>query len=101
MLNVYSLICEVETDALTDDVSSHALQLEVEIQQDCYIAKLLCEEGECVVPGAPIAICCDEIDELEAAKVVADKIALHVDVYDQSVYDLAGFQSYTKAVHPK
>ena len=95
----YALICEVETNALTDDGSNDVFQLEVEIQQDCYIAKLLYEEGDYIKAGLPIAICCDEEEELESVtETVAEIIGeiKNIDTYKQSLYSLAGFQSYTK-----
>jgi pyruvate/2-oxoglutarate dehydrogenase complex dihydrolipoamide acyltransferase (E2) component len=98
VIETYALICEVETDALTDDTSCGDIyRLEVEIQEDCYIAKLLCKEGDYIQAGFPIAICCDDEEELELAQATG-LIDTQQDAYEHSRYTLVGFQSYTKSV---
>mmetsp|Transcript_17914 Transcript_17914/g.29960 ORF Transcript_17914/g.29960 Transcript_17914/m.29960 type:complete len:161 (+) Transcript_17914:57-539(+) len=94
-LDAYSLICEVETDALTGDGSNAVHQLDIEIQEDCYVAKLLCHEGDSLQAGMPIAICCDEEDEVAVGQLDA-LVDIRSDAYLQAELPLAGFQCYTK-----
>ena len=95
LLDTYALVCDVETNVLTDDTSKEVFQMEVEIQENCYIAKLLYNEGDLIKAGLPIAICCDDEDELEEAQS-NDVIDLQLDAYKQAQFCMAGFQSYTK-----
>ena len=97
LLDLYALVCEVETTALTDDKTNDVFQLPVEIQEECYIATLLYKEGDFIKAGLPIAICCDEEEELESVKATS-KSDFQMDAYEQSEYTLAGFQAYTKSI---
>lgn len=94
----YSLLCEVETDALTEDSSSATAKLDIEIQEGSYIAKLLHKEGDEVKPGLPIAILCEEKEDLDrASKFPIDRTA---DVYLSQDLRLTGFQAYVKTLSP-
>lgn len=100
-IDTYALVCEVETSSLTDDVRcKDVYRLDVEIQQDCYIAKILCREGDLIQAGFPIAICCDDEEEVEIVKQWQDGVFdSQKDAYKLgSAFSLAGFQSYTKSI---
>lgn len=96
-VDAYAVVCEVETDALTGDGSDDIHQLDIEVQEECFVARLLCKEGDQIKAGFPIAICCDDEDELELARSDGF-LDFGKDAYLQSDYSLTGLQSYTKTV---
>jgi pyruvate/2-oxoglutarate dehydrogenase complex dihydrolipoamide acyltransferase (E2) component len=93
-LPAYSLVCEIETMTLTNSSSAEvASQLEIEIQEDFLVAKLLCQEGDEVSAGAPIAILVEDSTELP---LQVDLGLIGDDAYTQSHYQMAGWQAYVK-----
>lgn len=89
----YALVCEIETNTLQTTQPNQNSIMEIEIQEDCYVQKLLCREGEILTVGKPIAILVEEKDELS---IVTDDIKSISDVYNQSKYQMAGWQAYVK-----
>jgi pyruvate/2-oxoglutarate dehydrogenase complex dihydrolipoamide acyltransferase (E2) component len=90
----YSLVCEIETMTLTNSASTElASQLEIEIQEEFLVAKLLCQEGDVVSVGVPIAILVEDLTELP---IQVDLKSIGEDAYDQSQYQMAGWQAYVK-----
>jgi pyruvate/2-oxoglutarate dehydrogenase complex dihydrolipoamide acyltransferase (E2) component len=97
-ISAYSLLCEIETHDLTEDASTSFAQLDIEIQEGAYIAKLLCKEGDVIKPGVPIAILCEEEEEIASAAHF--DIDLKSDVYGNPDLLLVGFQAYVQLSSP-
>lgn len=91
----YSLVCEIETKSLTTQATDENLtsRMEIEIQEDCVIQRLLCREGDVIKVGTPIAILVEDKGELTCA---TDDILLIPDIYEQTKYQMAGWQAYVK-----
>jgi hypothetical protein len=102
----YSLICDLETETLTknqfeneaDGISnSTSSQLELEIQEECHIIKLLCEEGDILSVGSPLAILGEDSEDPVPTASSMKEIQSIGDVYSQSKYRMAGWQAYVKS----
>lgn len=95
-LSLYDLICEIETTSLTQTQNEYEItKLDLEIQEECLVGKLLYNEGDNILPGSPIAILVDNSNELEIIRDLNLKIN-EIDVYNQSKYQMAGWQAYIK-----
>ena len=69
MINAYDLIADVRPDQLTETVGERP-DMELELQEEMYIVKFLCHEGQDVKGGSPLAILCEmEEDIVEARKL--------------------------------
>ena len=99
-LMAYELICDIDGDSVTEattDTLSSFTPMELEIQEDGIVAKLLYPEGDRLIPcGHPIAILCEEKEEIVEALAWADRL-VDKDMYEQSDIDMAGWQAYVKS----
>ncbi|KAJ1440635.1 hypothetical protein B484DRAFT_391150 [Ochromonadaceae sp. CCMP2298] len=62
------------------NASSEAQEMEVEVLDDSYVAQLLTREGDTLTPGSPIALLCENEEDLEAAGGV--KLPLNYNAYE-------------------
>ena len=60
------VVCEVQTATLTEDPADGMVVLEIETHEDGFIAKLLLAEGASAPPDVPIAIICEEQEDIAA-----------------------------------
>lgn len=69
IIPAYELIADVRPDQLTEikELDGNA-DMELELQEEMYIAKYLCSEGQDVKGGAPLAILCEMEEDIEEAK---------------------------------
>ena len=69
IIPAYELIADVRPDQLTElrELDERA-DMELELQEDMFIAKYLCHEGQEVKGGAPLAILCEMEEDIEEAK---------------------------------
>lgn len=94
-LSLYDLICEIETSSLTQTQNEFEIsKLDIEIQEECFIAKLLCKEGDIIKPGYPLAILVDNLNEKHQLK---HQFTIDGDIYNQTKYPMAGWQAYLKS----
>eukprot|EP00879_Flechtneria_rotunda_P017810 GHRR01018669.1.p1 GENE.GHRR01018669.1~~GHRR01018669.1.p1 ORF type:complete len:186 (+),score=37.20 GHRR01018669.1:157-714(+) len=103
---MYDVVLEVQTESLVEDaykVDEFAgkVTLLVEAQEEAHLAKLLAKEGQEVPVGEPIAVLCEDVEQLPAAAKQGEQLAQRVkNVYD--VDQLGGsvrtlvWQSYLK-----
>eukprot|EP00873_Tetraselmis_striata_P008642 jgi/Tetstr1/428906/TSEL_018882.t1 len=54
-VNSFDLVCDIQTDSLTER-EDELFTLEVESQEDAYLAKILVSAGQTVRVGTPIAV---------------------------------------------
>jgi pyruvate/2-oxoglutarate dehydrogenase complex dihydrolipoamide acyltransferase (E2) component len=59
-VQAYSLMCDVTTRQLTNDSSPEEACLQIEIQEDCVVSRIMRNEGDTVEAGHPMAILRDE-----------------------------------------
>jgi pyruvate/2-oxoglutarate dehydrogenase complex dihydrolipoamide acyltransferase (E2) component len=99
-INAYDIVCEVETEHLTnwDGPDAHSTKLEVELQEDACVAKLLAREGDVVKAGQPIAILCDSDDPEAMQAALSAHIDRQQNVYTGKPQRLAMWQAYTMKV---
>lgn len=69
----YDLVFDITTQTLlnipsNDGSNNGSIEMQIEVMEDMYVAKLFQEEGSVIEVGQPIAILCDNIDELDLAK---------------------------------
>jgi pyruvate/2-oxoglutarate dehydrogenase complex dihydrolipoamide acyltransferase (E2) component len=93
-LNAYSLLCDVETTSLTQ-TSNEISQLEIEIQEDCTVLKILRFEGEVVDTGCPIAVFSDDPKDVLHPSTLSPQF-LSIDTYEQKEIQMASWQAYMK-----
>lgn len=92
----YSLMCDVITRQLTDDTNDQNTDekcLQIEIQEDCVVAKILHKSGDLVAAGHAVAILRDDDDdedEYSSTKI----LDVCGDVYNQCDVRMAGWQAY-------
>jgi len=94
----YSLLCELETNSLTEDSSSLPERLDIEIQEESVVVNLLCLEGDEAKPGVPIALLCEDEDDIEEAANIS--LDMGGDVYADPNLRMVGFQAYVKSTSP-
>jgi pyruvate/2-oxoglutarate dehydrogenase complex dihydrolipoamide acyltransferase (E2) component len=65
-IKAYELICEISTGSLVKVKISDSIEdvLEIELQEDLYVGKILLEEGSNTNVGEPIAILCEDEDDI-------------------------------------
>ncbi len=61
----YQLVLEISTESPLN--SSVNYIMDVEITEDLYLSKILVKEGQQVKAGSPIAIFCEDEDQIEIA----------------------------------
>lgn len=82
----YDLLLEVETDTLVeeaykvDDFAGTTAML-IETQEEAFVAKLLVPEGQEVAVGTPIAVLCDNEEQLQLAATQAAAVKKIYNVY--------------------
>ena len=64
----YDLVFDITTKTLLNIPSKDAIEMQIEVLEDMYVAKLFEAEGSMVEIGKPIALLCDSINELDQAK---------------------------------
>jgi pyruvate/2-oxoglutarate dehydrogenase complex dihydrolipoamide acyltransferase (E2) component len=66
----YDLVFDITTQTLLNIPSKDggSIEMQIEVMEDMFVAKLFQQEGNVVEVGQPIAILCDNIDELDLAK---------------------------------
>jgi pyruvate/2-oxoglutarate dehydrogenase complex dihydrolipoamide acyltransferase (E2) component len=67
MIPAYELIADILPDQLTEILDERP-EMEVELQEEMYIAKLFCTEGQEIKSGAPLAILCEMQEDIETAR---------------------------------
>ena len=67
MISAYGLIADVQPDQLTAVLDERPI-MEIELQEEMYIAKIFCAEGKDIKSGTPIAILCEVEEDIELAK---------------------------------
>lgn len=99
-VTAYELICDIDGASVVEtkvNSLSTLTPMELEIQEDGIVAKLLYSEGPTLIPcGKPIAILCEQKEELFEALEIAEKL-VDKDVYEQSDVEMAGWQAYVKS----
>jgi pyruvate/2-oxoglutarate dehydrogenase complex dihydrolipoamide acyltransferase (E2) component len=60
------LILEVSTRNLTEDTNEEHL-LDVEIHEDMFVAKIIGQPGDSLPAGAPLALFCDNAEDIRKA----------------------------------
>mmetsp|Transcript_3475 Transcript_3475/g.3623 ORF Transcript_3475/g.3623 Transcript_3475/m.3623 type:complete len:158 (-) Transcript_3475:434-907(-) len=100
MIPAYGLIADIRPDQLTDPLEK-TLQdekqsdMELELQEDMFIVKIICAEGEETKGGAPLAILCELEEDMNEAKNL--KVASDANVYtDKEGIPMALWQAYLK-----
>lgn len=75
----YDLVFDITTQTLLNIPSNDggSIEMQIEVMEDMYVAKLFQEEGSVVEVGQPLAILCDNIDELNLAKDYHVSACLH------------------------
>lgn len=73
MIPAYGLIADIRPNQLTDpleltDRDVKQIDMELELQEDMFIAKFLCHEGQEVNGGAPLAILCELEEDMNEAR---------------------------------
>eukprot|EP00877_Chromochloris_zofingiensis_P009842 jgi/Chrzof1/5110/Cz15g11230.t1 len=71
-VNKYDLIFEVDTDTLVEDAYKlgdfeGTVRLTIESQEDGYLGKILVPEGQAVAAGTPVAVVCEDKEQLSNA----------------------------------
>jgi pyruvate dehydrogenase E2 component (dihydrolipoamide acetyltransferase) len=67
----YQLLLEISTQSLTQEYENHIM--EIEIIDEVYLAKLFAEAGSTLQVGKPIAVFCNNAEDIETvcdAKVI-------------------------------
>ena len=101
-LDAYSIVCEIETANLTEvkeENQPKTVRLEVEVQEELTVAKLLCGEGDSITAGAPIAMVYDgTADDFSCINNEASlmNIDLEKSVYIENDLPLVMWQAYKK-----
>uniref|UniRef100_A0A7S0IYL7 Lipoyl-binding domain-containing protein n=1 Tax=Calcidiscus leptoporus TaxID=127549 RepID=A0A7S0IYL7_9EUKA len=67
-ISTYDLVCDVSTDELLDEPSSPTFVLEVESHEDGWLAKVLVAEGGAAAPDMPIAVICENEEDVHLFK---------------------------------
>eukprot|EP00878_Enallax_costatus_P026642 GHUV01028597.1.p2 GENE.GHUV01028597.1~~GHUV01028597.1.p2 ORF type:complete len:136 (+),score=41.23 GHUV01028597.1:1071-1478(+) len=86
-VHMYDVLLELETETLVeeayrlDDFAGSVTML-IESQEEACMAKILVPEGQEVPVGTPIAIMCEDDDQLNAAAAQAPKVASIKDTYE-------------------
>lgn len=65
----YDLIVRVSTDTLTD-VDNEYIEMDIELQEDAFVAKYLASIGDQVTVGKPIAILCESEEDVKEASTI-------------------------------
>ena len=79
IIPAYELIADVRPDQLTElKEFDERTDMELELQEDMFIAKYLCHEGQEVKGGAPLAILCEMEEDIEEAKKLVVRGFLYV-----------------------
>lgn len=81
-LEPYQLIVEIATTSLTME-STEAKEediMEVEILEDMFLVDIIGKEGDTFVPGKPIAILCDDLDDMQVVEALKVSI-LYVQLF--------------------
>ena len=60
------LVCDVSTSELTEDPEDGTLTLEIESHEDGFLAKILLSDGESAAPDVPIAVVCENREDVDA-----------------------------------
>lgn len=71
MIPAYGLIADIRPDQLTDPLELQdvkQIDMELELQEDMFIAKYLCAEGQEIRGGAPLAILCELEEDMNEAR---------------------------------
>eukprot|EP00316_Scyphosphaera_apsteinii_P002395 CAMPEP_0119302084 /NCGR_PEP_ID=MMETSP1333-20130426/3748_1 /TAXON_ID=418940 /ORGANISM="Scyphosphaera apsteinii, Strain RCC1455" /LENGTH=116 /DNA_ID=CAMNT_0007304335 /DNA_START=319 /DNA_END=669 /DNA_ORIENTATION=- len=64
---MYDVVCHVSTDQLTtENPTGHPHVLEIEVHEDGFLAKILVAPGSRVAPDEPIAVFCEERNDIPA-----------------------------------
>ena len=93
MISAYSLIADVQPDQLTAVLDERPI-MEIELQEDMYIAKIFCAEGKEIKSGTPIAILCEIEEDIEHAKALLVKSCFayeKVSLNDNAVSNCSNF----------
>lgn len=70
MIPAYGLIADVRPDQLMEEKDANHTDMELELQEDMYIARYLCNEGQEMKGGAPLAILCELEEDINEAKIL-------------------------------
>jgi len=66
-IEMYDVVCHVSTDQLTtENPTGHPHVLEIEVHEDGFLAKILVAPGSRVAPDEPIAVFCEERNDIPA-----------------------------------
>lgn len=82
MIPAYELAVDVIPDRLTE-VAEETPVMEIELQEEMYVAKYLCSEGEELKSGAPLAILCEMEEDIEQARQLTVSViaACYLQIY--------------------
>jgi hypothetical protein len=88
VISIYDIIAEVTTDSLVEeaykvDDFAGSVTLLLESQEEAVLAAVLVPEGQEVKIGTPIAVLCEDQDDVAAAGKAAKQIA-GLDMYDDA-----------------
>lgn len=68
LIPCYNLFADIEVQSLLKTDLDRTIQLELELQDDLYLAKIFQEVNCPLSIGAPLALFCDEYQDVEIAK---------------------------------
>jgi pyruvate/2-oxoglutarate dehydrogenase complex dihydrolipoamide acyltransferase (E2) component len=101
-INSYDLIVELSTNTLTAVDSDAVSHLDIELLEDMYVGKILVESGETLAVGTPIAVLCDNLNDITALENISNQ-SIHayystaMSTVDTSVSVSALWQAYVKS----
>lgn len=100
LLTEYQNLMILETTTILDEYRSTPSEIhtmEVEVMEEMYVAKLLAEEGQSYKVGTPIAILCEDEDDIEkAGKVDLSSLPnMYSENYPKTAPILALWQAYS------
>lgn len=67
-IKAYELIIDMIPDKLTGEGAEIQPVMEIELQEEMYIAKCFCSEGQEIEGGTPLAILCELEEDIILAK---------------------------------
>lgn len=65
-IKMYDVVCNVSTDQLTESRTDPRYTLEIEVHEDGYLARILVPAGSHAAPDEPIAILCEQREDVAA-----------------------------------
>lgn len=88
-VSIYEIIAEVTTDNLVDeaykvDDFAGSVTLLLESQEEAYLAAVLVPEGQDVRIGTPVAVLCEDEEQVPAVAAAAAQQLAGLDVYDEA-----------------